>query len=114
MVKQGYLVKFTEARGHDEEEGTMWHVGPRGKVEVDNEAIASFVRAVWGGSTEDLESKLQTSLKVKKKDNVSTVEEEEEEDEQGGANGDPGPSSRRRSSRRAGGRQMDENEEDDE
>lgn len=112
MVKQGYLVKVTGARGNDEEEGIVWHVGPRGKVEVDNEAIASFIRAVWGESTDDLESKLQTSLKVKK-GKVSTVEEDEEEDEQGGANGDPGPSSRRRSSRRAGTRQADENNEDD-
>ncbi|KAL1843890.1 hypothetical protein VTJ49DRAFT_6833 [Mycothermus thermophilus] len=94
MVKQGYLVKVTESRSAGDDEGTTWHVGPRGKVEVDNEAIANVVRAVYGGSTEELEKKLETSLKIKGR-NPGGDGEIEEEVEDAPPDGDPGPSNPR-------------------
>ena len=108
MVKQGYLVKVAEGNSYGDEDSTTWHVGPRGKVEVDHESIARFVRTVYGRSTEEMEKKLQISLKVQERKPASMEdlneqgeeeeeeqgeEEEEEEDERGEhANGDPGPS----------------------
>lgn len=117
MVKQGYLVKAVEAKVAGDEESTTWHVGPRGKIEVDNEAIAAMARKVYGGSTDELEKQLQVSLKVKDYKAAKREQDDaesglagiaarrrgsrktraEEEDEVG--NGDPGPSSRRRSGR---------------
>lgn len=121
MQKQGYLIKHVDkdAKQHGEQdEATRWYVGPRGKVEVTNEAIAGLVREVWGtkGKEEEaeLEKMLQNSLKIKERDaaeeeavngngDESRVEEEEEVE-----NG--GPSRRRRSRRQA----QDEEEQDEE
>jgi hypothetical protein len=99
MVRQGYLVRATESRSMGDEDATTWHVGPRGKVEVDKEVIAAFVRTVYGGSNDELESKLQVSLKIKdrKPGAPETVEEEAEE---APPDGDPGPSNRRSGRRR--------------
>ncbi|KAK0633650.1 MAGE family-domain-containing protein [Immersiella caudata] len=108
MVKQQYLVKVTE-KGQNDEEGSTWHVGPRGKVEVDNESIAQFVRSVYGGGTEDLEKRLEATLKVRKRDAAPPPVAEAEED--GAAHGDPGPSSRRRSGRRAAAQAEEEDDE---
>jgi hypothetical protein len=63
LIRQGYLVKGTTA-GEEGDEAITWYVGPRGKVEVDNEAIAGVVRTVFGDATEGLETKLQTSLGI--------------------------------------------------
>ncbi|KAK4164171.1 MAGE-domain-containing protein [Cladorrhinum sp. PSN259] len=103
MVKQGYLVKVTENKSYGDEDSTTWHVGPRGKVEVDNESIARFVRSVYGGSTEEIEKKLQVSLQVQERkparmqavNEEEEQEEEQEEQEEEAADGDPGPSHRR-------------------
>lgn len=101
MIKQGYLVKVTESRtaGAGDEESTIWHVGPRGKVEVDKDVLAAFVRTIYGGSSDELEKKMQVSLKIKeRKPGVpDTVDEEPEE---APPEGDPGPSTRRRGRRR--------------
>jgi hypothetical protein len=99
MIKQGYLVRVTEARSTGDDDATTWHVGSRGKVEVDKEVIAAFVRTVYGGSSEELEGKLQTSLKVRDR-NLEVVPETVEEEEQvAPPDGDPGPSTRRRGRR---------------
>ncbi|KAK0733697.1 MAGE family-domain-containing protein [Lasiosphaeria miniovina] len=99
MIRQGYLVRVTEARTQDDEDSTTWHVGPRGKKEVDGESVASLVRTIYGGSTDELEKKLQASLKVKdRKTNVAAVIEDEEVPQVAPAAA--GPSSRRRSRRR--------------
>ncbi|KAM7208937.1 Non-structural maintenance of chromosome element 3 [Naviculisporaceae sp. PSN 640] len=111
MIKQGYLVKVAEPRTQGDEEAVTWHVGPRGKVEVNNESIASLVRTVYGGSNDVLESKLQTSLKVKDRKTARPANVEEREEQEEEANGDPGPSrssNRRRSGRRAAAEEMDE------
>ncbi|KAL2180783.1 MAGE family-domain-containing protein [Thermothelomyces heterothallicus CBS 202.75] len=99
MVKQGYLVRVTESRSAGDDDATTWHVGPRGKVEVDKEAIAAFVRTVYGGSSDELEAKLQASLKIRdRKPGVPETVEEEAADRP--ADGDPGPSTRRGTRRR--------------
>ncbi|KAK3996983.1 MAGE family-domain-containing protein [Cladorrhinum sp. PSN332] len=110
MAKQGYLVKVTENKTYGDDDSTTWHVGPRGKVEVDNESIARFIRTVYGGSTEEIEQKLQASLQVqeRKPARMQAVTEEgeeeeeqaEEEEEEEVADGDPGPSHRRSGRRR--------------
>ncbi|KAK3331048.1 MAGE family-domain-containing protein [Apodospora peruviana] len=114
MIKQGYLVKVVESKQGDEDSIT-WHVGPRGKMEVNNEATASLVRTIYGEPSDELEKKLQTSLKVKdrKPTRPGAVEEEDADAGEGAANGDPGPSTtnnRRRSGRR---RAADEEEADE-
>lgn len=109
MIKQGYLVKVVESKSHgDDDEGTTWHVGPRGKVEVSADAIAGFVRTVYGGGqNQDLENRLKASLGVTKP--AQGVDEDELELENRN-NGNPGPSNRRRSRRQA----AEEEDEDEE
>ena len=104
MIKQGYLIRTTDTSGHGDEDTTTWHVGPRGKVEVDNEAIAKLVREVYGESNPDLENRIQASLKLRDQmtDAQGAVEEQEAERDEGMGNGGPGPGTRRRSARRAG------------
>ncbi|KAK3901643.1 MAGE family-domain-containing protein [Staphylotrichum tortipilum] len=110
MIKQGYLVKVTEARSGGDEDSTIWHVGPRGKVEVDKEALAAFVRTIYGGSNEELESRLQASLNIKARNVPGVPEPVGEEAEEAPPRGDPGPSTRRRGRRR----QADVEDEDSE
>jgi len=64
LFKQGYLLKTMEKRQDGEEDTVIWSVGSRGKVEVDANAVANLVREVYGGSTLELESKIQNSLGV--------------------------------------------------
>jgi hypothetical protein len=62
MVKEGYIVKVKDTSG---EEITDYYVGPRGKVEVGEEAIANLVRTVYSGANvEDLEQRLSRSLGI--------------------------------------------------
>ncbi len=93
-------MKVAEARSGGDEDSTIWHVGPRGKVEVDKEALAAFVRTIYGGSSDELESKLQASLKIKGRNPVGVPETVDEEAEEAPPDGDPGPSTRRRVRRR--------------
>jgi melanoma-associated antigen len=119
MIRQGYLVKVVETTGDDE--STTWYVGPRGKVEVNNEAIAAFVRGVYGGDNDDnddggdeLEKKLAVSLKVKERKPAPIEEEEADNEDQHEANGDPGPSSRRSRRTRHSTAQEEEREQEEE
>ncbi|GAB1312182.1 hypothetical protein MFIFM68171_02392 [Madurella fahalii] len=109
MIKQGYLVKVTESKTTGDEDSTTWHVGPRGKVEVDKESIAALVRTVYGGSDDELEGKLQVSLKVKER-KPETLDSVGEAAEESPPDGDPGPSHRRRERKR----HTDAGDEDDE
>lgn len=112
MQRQGYLVKSVdkEARQHGEDDvATTWYIGPRGKVEVGDEAVAGLIREVWGpeGRGDELEAKLHASLQIRERESQAQDEEEEEE-----VNGDDsmvsaaddaednGGPSRRRSGRR--------------
>ena len=109
MIKQGYLVKVSESRAAGDEDSTIWHVGPRGKVEVDKEVLAAFVRTIYGGSNPDLEQKLQVSLKIRAREpGLPEVVEDEAEEPPPAV--DPGPSTRRRGRRR----QTEVEEEDSE
>ncbi|KUI64918.1 Non-structural maintenance of chromosome element 3 [Cytospora mali] len=117
LQRQGYLVKNIDkdARQHsDEQEATTWLVGPRGKVEVSDEAIAGLVRAVWGEQSAELESRLQNSLNIQERDlpahGADGVKGDDSrmDDVNGAADNGEGPS-RRRSGRR---RHAEEEEED--
>lgn len=87
LIRQGYLIK--QSSGENGEEVT-WYVGPRGKVEVDNEAIAAVVRTVYGEAAgEELERQLHNSLGVRPRiveengggGENAEAEQEEERDE---------------------------------
>jgi hypothetical protein len=60
MIKEGYIVRIKD--NSSGEEVIEYMVGPRGKVEVDKQSVASFVRTVVGGGVEDLEQRLTRSL----------------------------------------------------
>lgn len=63
MAKEGYIVKVKES--HTGEDLFDYHVGPRGKVEVSDEAIANVVRSVYSGDpVGDLEQRLDRSLGI--------------------------------------------------
>ncbi|RKF59771.1 putative mage family protein [Golovinomyces cichoracearum] len=61
MKKENYLQEY---KTQDEEGQTSeWRVGPRGLVEVDNEAIIGFVQMIYGcDAPEDLLQRLHRSL----------------------------------------------------
>lgn len=80
LVRQGYIVKTTERRNEGDEETITWHVGPRGKMEVGPEAVAGMVREVYGSTTDDLERKLQASLRIKPADGNGDEEDGEDTD----------------------------------
>jgi melanoma-associated antigen len=105
MIKQGYIVRTVEKTA--DEETTDWRVGPRGKVEISNKGIQSFVQEIYGDDApEDLEARLQRSLRMEvkkvKSKGAAEVEAEAESEEEQERNGDSGPStlSRRSSGRR--------------
>lgn len=62
MVKEGYLNKIKDSSSGEEIVDYM--VGPRGKVEVDKEAMAKFVKLMYsvGPQVEDLDARLSRSL----------------------------------------------------
>ena len=63
MVKEGYLAKVRDTTAGDDL--VDYHVGPRGKVEVGEEAVASMVRRVYSGaSLDDLDERLNRSLGI--------------------------------------------------
>lgn len=116
LQRQGYLVKSVDkdARQHGEADmATTWYVGPRGKVEVNDESVAGLVREVWGpeGQGTELEKKLQASLMIRERDQVQNGEDAtgEEAVVEGAEVEENGGSSRRRGRRR----QAQENEEDE-
>lgn len=129
LTRQNYLVKSVDkdARQHGEEAAaTTWTVGPRGKVEVGDEAVASFIREIWGseGRNEELESRLRATLSIRDRDvpvqnraNDAGGDENESRVVQGdgerenGAPEDGGPS--RRSGRRRRVQEEEEEEEDE-
>jgi hypothetical protein len=60
MIKEGYIVKVKDLSGG--EEIIDYKVGPRGKIEVGEEAVANMVRTVYGGDIADLDQRLNRSL----------------------------------------------------
>jgi hypothetical protein len=104
LVRQGYLVRATAGGEDGGEESVAWHVGPRGRVEVDAEAVAGVVRTVYGDAGgEALERKLATSLGVnpripERQDDGGNedAEGEEEEEEQEQVEEQPRPNKRGR------------------
>ncbi|KAF2183033.1 MAGE-domain-containing protein [Zopfia rhizophila CBS 207.26] len=63
MIKEGYIVKIKDSSAGEEIVDYM--VGPRGKVEVGDDAIMGFVKTVYGdGAMEDLEQRVERSLGI--------------------------------------------------
>ncbi|KLU92057.1 hypothetical protein MAPG_11004 [Magnaporthiopsis poae ATCC 64411] len=68
LIRQGYVVKTVERSPQNDEDAITWHVGPRGKQEVTHEAIAGMAREVYGAAAnDDLERKLQVSLRIEER-----------------------------------------------
>ncbi|ATY62355.1 Non-structural maintenance of chromosome element 3 [Cordyceps militaris] len=67
MERQGYVVRNVNRPpvGQEGDEIVTWHVGPRGREEIGLDGVMGFVREVYGGSSDDLEKKLRSSLGIK-------------------------------------------------
>jgi melanoma-associated antigen len=64
MEKDGYVVKVKET-SVDGGDTVDWMVGPRGKIEVSAEAVATFIRTLYGDDAPpDLEDRLARSLAI--------------------------------------------------
>lgn len=122
LQRQGYLVKNVDkdARQHGEADmATTWYVGPRGKIEVNDESVAGLVRQVWGpeGQGEELEKRLQASLSIRERDPGQNGEDangdESRVDEAEAEGHEEDRSSSRRSRRRRHAQEEDEGEEDE-
>lgn len=121
MEREGYIVRVRERDGGGEET-IDYIVGPRGKAEVGERAVAGVVRRVYGKKdieADELEKKLVRSLgevAIEKKTRV-VVQEEGGEGEEGGvaANEDQGGRGRgKRSSARSHRGRRDADDEDEE
>lgn len=63
MINDGYIDRIRDTSSG--EELVDYKVGPRGKVEVSDDAVADFARKVYGGgATEDLDQRLKRSLGI--------------------------------------------------
>ena len=87
MQKDGYIVKVKDSSNN--EEIIDWVVGPRGKVEVGKESVASMVRTVFtvGPQVEGLERKLNRSLGLGRGAGAGAGAGEGSNGGSGGANG---------------------------
>ncbi|KAM3436338.1 hypothetical protein NHJ13734_005108 [Beauveria thailandica] len=67
MERQGYVVRKVDRPpvGHEGELTVTWHVGPRAKEEIGIDGVMGFVREVYGEPSDDLETKLRSSLGIK-------------------------------------------------
>ncbi|KAF2746650.1 MAGE-domain-containing protein [Sporormia fimetaria CBS 119925] len=101
MAKEGYIVKVKD--NVSGEEMVDYHVGPRGKVEVDDEAVAGLIRTVYEASEEqDLEQRIARSLNVAGGEEASNRQREA-----------AGPSTTQAEARRRPRRRREDEDEDD-
>jgi melanoma-associated antigen len=125
MIKQGYLAKVKSKGAAGEDDNVTWFVGPRGKMELGSEAIAGLVRSVYGAPSEDLEKRLQASLKIEPRSvnrtqangqavNNSSEEDEEDEDNEEAQRGHGLASVPKRSGRRQAAQESGESEDEEE
>ena len=90
MVRQGYLLRVVEGPTTAEGRGpvggraaggnakVMWHVGPRGQVEIGPQQVADVVYHVYGADAgPDLERRLKSSLQMM--DAPAAADEQEED-----------------------------------
>lgn len=116
MVKDGYIVKHVDRAAPGEEANVDWMVGPRGKVEVGEEGAGGLVRAVYGGSVDDLESRLDRSLGISGR--MASAEESRrknaEANETNATQTQTQTQARRKSGRRATQRRGESSEEEEE
>jgi len=62
LIKEGYVVKIKDSATG--EELFEYMVGPRGKVEVNKEAVANIIRTIYPNDEEDLEKRIEKSLNL--------------------------------------------------
>jgi len=62
MIKDGYIYKTKDTSSGDEV--IEYLVGPRGRVEVGEGGVAGLVKRVYGGTSEELEKKIEASLRL--------------------------------------------------
>lgn len=67
MERQGYVIKKVDRPplGQDGDQQITWHIGPRSREEIGLDGVIGMTREVYGGSNEDLEKKLRSSLGIK-------------------------------------------------
>lgn len=88
MEKHNYVVKNMDTSGQDGEESITWTIGPRAREEIGLDGVAGIVREVWGGSTPELEQKLQASLGVQNTSEEAGGEGQNAEEDGDGGRGD--------------------------
>lgn len=77
LTREQYIARYTDKSGQDEVHHFI--VGPRGKIEISEEGAAGLVRTVYGGSLEDLDSRLDVSLRISSKAETAEKKRKEEE-----------------------------------
>ncbi|TQS33529.1 hypothetical protein Golomagni_06124 [Golovinomyces magnicellulatus] len=77
MERQGYVIRRVDRppTGQDGDSQVLWHVGPRAKEEIGLDGVMDFVRTVYGDADPDLEKKLHSSLGVKPRKQLATLDE---------------------------------------
>lgn len=122
MEREGYIIRVRERDGGGEE-SVDYVVGPRGKAEVGERAVAGMVRRVYGKKdfeADELEKKLVRSLgeiAIEKKDRPVVQEENREVDVTGNRDRvgrGRGKRTSGRSNRRGRGAEEEDDEEEDE
>ncbi|PFH56093.1 hypothetical protein XA68_17077 [Ophiocordyceps unilateralis] len=91
MEKQGYVVKRVERPpvGHDGDQLTTWHVGPRAKEEVGLDGVMGMIREVYGSDwSPDMDTKLHLSLGLKSRSTAAGRGARGEGTSEGRADGD--------------------------
>jgi len=74
MIKDGYVARVKD--NSSGEELVEYVVGPRGRVEVDKQSLAGFVRTVYGDGVEDLEQKIARSFGLGEEGELRTPSDE--------------------------------------
>lgn len=108
LAKETYLEKRRDTSSG--EEIIEWVVGPRGKIEVGEQGVQGFVRAVYGEGGDDaqeLDRKLERSLGLQPQ-NLGMVDDLEAVPQ---ANGEPESARRTRGGARQGARADDSDDE---
>ena len=108
LCKEGYLVKVKDSSAG--EEIVEYMVGPRGKVEVDVDAITGMARTVYGeGAMDDLDDRVRRSMGL---DENKRKKKKKKKARKGSAS-TPGRSGGRGQTDEAEGEEEDDDDDDD-
>ena len=109
MIRDNYILRTKDSGGEEHE----YSVGPRGKIEVGEEGAWGLVRAVYGGSVDDLENRLNRSLGISARMAAMERRGKDEEAERANATQGRKKSQRGRRQREASSEEEDSEEEED-